>query len=73
MAVDLCMTYTYAHVRFDDLDIVLDFENVCKDRPTCYLFIIRSSSSSSSSNMYYPYYRVVVVVVIIIIIINIII
>ena len=26
----------YAHVRLDDLDLVLDFENVCKARPTCF-------------------------------------
>ena len=28
ITVDLCMTY--AHVHLDDLDLVLDFENVCK-------------------------------------------
>ena len=36
MVVNVCMTYWYAHVRFDDLDLVLDFENVCKARPTCF-------------------------------------
>ena len=25
----------YVHVRFDDLDLVLEFENVCKAHPTC--------------------------------------
>ena len=27
----------HAHVRLDDLDLVLDFENVCKARPWCLL------------------------------------
>ena len=27
----------YARVRFDDPDLVLDFENVCKARPSCFL------------------------------------
>ena len=30
MTVDLCMTCHYAHVRLDDLDLVVDFENICK-------------------------------------------
>ena len=25
MIVDLCMTYIYAHVHLDDIDLVLDF------------------------------------------------
>ena len=33
MAVDLCISYRYAHAHSDDLD--LDFENVCKTRPAC--------------------------------------
>ena len=28
--VDLVMAYTCAHARFDDLELDLDFENVCK-------------------------------------------
>ena len=30
MTVDLCV-----HARFDDIDLDLDFEIVCKDRPSC--------------------------------------
>ena len=26
----------YAHVRFDDLDLVHDFENVSNSRPSCF-------------------------------------
>ena len=35
MMVDLCMTSFYAYAHSDDLDIALDFGNVCKALSAC--------------------------------------
>ena len=46
MTVDLCMVYAYicAHARFDDLELDLDFENVC-NACSCFflsLFVVQA-------------------------------
>ena len=53
MTVDLCMSL-YAHTRFDDLDLNLNFENYCKPRSSCYVSYCPSIRIGFSSVAHTP-------------------
>ena len=47
---------TCAHARFDDLDIALDFEQVCKARPSCFPIVAFCRCLCSLSLCSPPYF-----------------